>query len=106
MRPIAELRRLFSPYEFAVAGRVLLYVMPVILMLLVLAGSGRRGFILVVVFILLGFSLEQLSRCPNCRRRPSSHYLVDRSTGEQIPMIARMWPEQVCSGCGTRLDGI
>lgn len=106
MKPFAELRRLFSPYEFAVAGMLILYSMPALLLLLALAGTGRAFFIPFIFFILLGAFLGHLSRCPCCRRRPSSHYLVDPSTGEQIPIISRMWPERVCTGCGTRLDGI
>jgi hypothetical protein len=64
------------------------------------------AFILVGLLTLIRIGMDLLSRCPNCRRRPSRHYLVDRSTGEQIPILARLWPERVCSGCGTRLDGI
>ncbi len=105
MKLIAELRRLFSPYEFAVAGELFLSLTVAVMLLLAAAGVGRIGFILIGIFMLLFVACEELSRCPQCRRRPSGYYFVKRS-GEQIPIISRLWPERVCSGCGTRLDGI
>jgi hypothetical protein len=102
-----ELRSLFSPYELAVGGVLIQFVLFATAVLLVATGRPAAIFLLAPLMLAARLVVGEISRCPGCGKRPTKSYLLNHETGiGRLFFRERAWPERECSSCRTRLDGI
>jgi hypothetical protein len=91
------MRDTFSPYEIAIMGRAIAFVVGASAMAAWFPHPSRVtgfafgiGAILFLLTPVTAFMWDALSRCPTC----------DKSAMAR----RRLWPERRCSECGTALD--
>ncbi|HEY0413101.1 MAG TPA: hypothetical protein VGD66_08160 [Allosphingosinicella sp.] len=106
MRPLRELRRLFSAYEIA-AGATLIHWLffGLLILLAILRRSAPAlalaGLISVAAAWFAGLGVA----CPRCGKSVMRYHLTD--WGERrggYPWGHRVWPERTCSHCRAPLD--
>ena len=105
MRLLPLLHASFSRYELAVLGYLLHWVLTLVVVAAVIKGQGWFAAALAVLVLLNGILTFVASLCPECGKSPMYLRLGLRSRGlNNVFAIGRLWPERICSDCGTRLD--
>ena len=105
------LKDTFSPYEIAIMGRVIVFVLLALAMAAWFPHPTRVssfafgiGAILFLLSLAAGLMWAEFNRCPICDKSlfhgPDGD--VDRVPGWTAR--GRIWPERECSECGTALD--
>lgn len=104
MKPLRELRRLFSPYELAAGGMLVTYFLWVGAFAFLFALHSAGWLFLAVLAVLANLAARFGTACPGCGKSPLKLFLVtdERRLGGLL-YIVRPWPERECSSCGTRL---
>ena len=96
-------RHRFSPYAIGAASQLAVVALLASGIALNVAGVDPLiGLIVILtggVTYWIGYSL---SRCPSCGKPTLA---LERGI-DSLARRRRAWPERLCSGCGTRLDGL
>jgi hypothetical protein len=103
-----RLRSSFSPYEIAVMGQVVPWILAASGLVAIGAGHIGGGMILWLTVVPAAFAFETASRCPVCGKPP----LHKPANGRDAfwlwltKRLYRLWPERRCSDCGAVLDNV
>lgn len=104
----------FSPFEMAVANRILTAVCIVALIFLIKNSAPNWAFGLVSIdYVLLSVGFWYFSRCPSCRKPADTEYFFSEHSiwgyferNFHFGRWSRLWPDRECSECRYQLDQI
>ena len=102
----------FTPYEIAVIGRFLNFLMFFAVLFFAYQSASASAFVIIIgTFSSLSLGCWILSRCPGCAKPVDREYIFNDQTffGElerhfPIGRWQKLWPDRECSECRYELD--